>query len=403
MDMAWQTQTGPIREPQTANRRLITAAALAYVVSTGLGVVMRFELLGLGTGLPFDHLLHAHSHTLYFGWAGLGVLVGAMRLLPGTSKGLRRTAILLALSIPAVFFGFLGLGYHPVTIAISTVVMFTWYLAAWLWWREAKTLSGVEISMLRAAFGYLIASSLGIWVLGILQASETGTALSEALAVHAFLLGFAWFLVLAVVGFITVNSRHLGLRLDNDLVRRALTWWAPVAIFTFPLGVSGGPEVAWLGPAARLAGLALLYPAWIWTRALWQAAPPGGRGWAWRAAAIWFGAAAVSTAVVSIAGTGALSAGGRHGLVLYLHVLLVGFISASLLTLLPARTSYGLVNAHHVTLGVMIGGLALAMAGAVMPGLWLAAVGAVGLWGVGVVWALRGNRSLSSVQPREQS
>lgn len=359
---------------------------------------MRFELLGPRTGIPFDHLLHAHSHTLYFGWAGLGVLVEAMRLLPGTSKGLRRTAILLALSIPAVFFGFLGLGYHPVTIAISTVVMFTWYLAAWLWWREARTLKGVGISLLRVAFGYLIGSSLGIWVLGILQASETGTVLSEALAVHAFLLGFAWFLVLGVVGLIVANAHRLGLTVDDDVVRRALTWWAPLAILTFPLGVSGGPEVASLGPAARLAGLALLYPAWIWTRALWHAAPSGGRGRAWRATAIWFGASAVSTAVVSIGGTSALSAAGRHGVVLYLHVLLVGFISASLFALLPTRTSYGVVNAHHVTLGVMITGLALAMAGSVTTGLRLAAVGAVGLWGVGLVWARRSNRSLHSVE-----
>lgn len=54
------------REPRL-RFRLVGAASIAYVSATAIGVMMRLVFVGLDTGLPFDHLLHAHSHTLYFG------------------------------------------------------------------------------------------------------------------------------------------------------------------------------------------------------------------------------------------------------------------------------------------------------------------------------------------------
>lgn len=373
-----------VQQPSTRWRGLIAVVGLSYVIATGLGLVMRFELLGWRTGVPFDHLLHAHSHTLYFGWAGLGVLVMAARALGPHSAALDRTMLFLALSTPAIFLGFLALGYHPVTIAISTVVMLAWYLAIWLWWREAREARGLGFTYLRVAFAYLVASSLGVWVLGVLQGTGAGTPLNETLAIHGFLLGFAWFLVLAVVGLITLNSGRWGLALDDRVVRRALSWWAPLAILTFPLGVIGGPEVSWLGPAARLSGLALVYPAWLWVRALWQAAPSGAWGRSWRLVSAWFAVAATATAVVSAGGTPALGWAGRQGVVFYLHVLLVGFISTVLFALLTDKPPVRRFDAHHLALGVMVAGLTMASAGLFVVGLWVAAVGGVALWAVGV-------------------
>lgn len=372
------------QHPTRAWRGLIVVVGLSYVIATGLGLVMRFELLGWRTGLPFDHLLHAHSHTLYFGWAGLGVLVMAAHALGTHSAALTKTMLFLALSTPAIFLGFLALGYHPVTIGISTVVMFAWYLAIWLWWREARGARGVGFTFLRTAFGYLVASSLGVWVLGILQGTGAGTTLSETLAIHGFLLGFAWFLVLGVVGLITLNSERLGLALDDRVVRRALSWWAPLAILTFPLGVVSGPEVSWLGPGARLAGLILVYPAWLWVRALWHAAPSGTSGRSWKLVSAWFAVAATATAAVSAAGTPALGWAGRQGVVFYLHVLLVGFISTGLFAVLTEKPLVRLFDAHHLALGVMMTGLALASAGLFVAGMWVAAAGGVTLWVVGM-------------------
>jgi hypothetical protein len=352
-------------------------------MATGVGVVMRFELLGVGTGIQFDHLLHAHSHTLYFGWAGLGVLTLAIGLLSAPSVALVRTAAFLALLLPGIFIGFLAFGYNPVTIAISTVVMCGWYVAAWQWWRRARTLTGLDFSYLRAGIAYLVGSSLGIWALAFLQATGTGTGLSETLAIHAFLLGFAWFVVLSIIGLIAALAPGLGLELDEASLRRALIWWVPLAIVTFPLGVVGGPEVDWLGPLARVAGIALVYPAWLLVRGLWVGAIGSPLRVSWRIVAVWFGAAALATAAAGVFGSQVLIAAGRQGVVIYLHVLLVGFVSTSLFTLL-ANPSGRVLGAHHLALAVMVAGLGLAGLGRVRPGFWMAGVGAIGLWIVGI-------------------
>lgn len=361
---------------------LMGTVVLSYVVATGLGVVMRFQLLGWHTGIPFDHLLHAHSHTLYFGWAGLGVLVLAADALPRHQGPLQQTILFLALSIPAIFVGFLALGYHPVTIGISTVVMVGWYVAIRLWWREAKAAEGTGFRILRVALAYLAASSLGVWVLAVLQATGFGRPLTETLAIHAFLLGFAWFLVLGVAGSLVIHAQRLGIHLDQHELQRALRWWAPLAIFTFPLGVSGGPEFGWLGAISRLAGVALLYPGWLWARALWR-----GTGRHWKPVAVWFAMTTVATSFVAVAGTPALDLVGRQGVVAYLHVLLVGFVSASLFNLLSERPPTRVLRFHHLMLGIMVVGLTLASAGLFKIGMWVAAGGGLGLWVVGVIWA----------------
>lgn len=381
------TRTAGRKPTRTRHRSLFGAATLSYVVATGLGVVMRFELLGFATGVEFDHLLHAHSHTLYFGWAGLGILILAIDLLPSTGLALVRTAAFLAVTLPGIFFGFLAFGYNPATIAISTVVMLGWYVAAWQWWRQARGIASLAFSLMRAGIVYLVGSSLGIWALAALQATGIGTNLSENLAIHAFLLGFAWFLVLAIVGLVVAHSPRLGLNLNGPRLRRALGWWVPLAIITFPLGVVGGPEVDWLGPAARMAGIALLYPAGLFVRTLWTGAAASPLRISWRMVAVWFGSSALATASAGVFGSGILVAAGRQGVVIYLHVLLVGFVSTSLFALLTDRGLRSVLGAHHITLGLMVAGLLLATLGWVQPGFWLAAVGAVGLWLTGVIWA----------------
>jgi len=377
------------REGRSWSRhRLVGVAAIAYVVATGAGVAMRLVFLGVDVGVPFDHLLHAHSHTLYFGWAALGVLIGAGELVPEPGARLVRTAWALALAIPLILFGFLAFGYNPATIAISTVVMVGWYMAAWFWWQASTGTSGIDSSFFRSAFGYLVAASLGVWVLGFLQASGRGTALSESLSVHAFLLGFAWFLVFGVVGMIFANSARLGMDLNAGRIRRALWWWLPLAFLTFPLGVVGGPEVEGLGPLARGAGLALLYPGWLWASALWKGARTAHNPFIWKMAAGWFAVAAMATGLVAAFGSGFLLLAGRQGIVVYLHVLLVGFVTTSLFALLPRRVPAGWVLvAHNAALSVMLAGLVAAAAGIVETGFWIAAAGAVALWCTGAVWA----------------
>jgi len=304
-------------------------------------------------GPPFDHLLHAHSHTLYFGWAGLAVWALVFsRHAPG--RALARTVGATVAVLPLLFASFLAQGYGPASIAASTVMMLLWYAAVGLWWRVGR--GGANDAFLRAAFAYVVVSSLGVWVLAGLQASGLGTPLAESLAVHAFLLGFARFFLLAVLGLLVERDLLAGAPLA-----RLLPWWVALGWLTFPLGVAGGPEVPVLGPLARLAGLVLVVPTVAAARHLWRSRPDRWpAGWVGR----WLGGTLVVTAVlegvVAAGGTSVIVAGGRHGVVLYLHVFLLGFVTTALLALLGAGSR--LLGVHVAGTALLLAGLAVAVA-----------------------------------------
>jgi hypothetical protein len=361
-------------------------AMAAYVAATLLGVTMRMDLAGVSSGFAFDHLLHAHSHTLYFGWGALGLLALALR---GTDPpaGWFRLAVLGAVAVvPALFLGFLATGYHPVTIAISTVAMLVWYAVGVGWWRRLHAVEPTARLAQRYGIVYLFGSSLGVWALAAIQA-RGGSALAETLAIHAFLIGFGWFLVLMVVGAVLQRADRTGWAVEHRTVRRAIHWWAAVAWVSFPLGVAGGPEVWGLGPLARIAGLVLLVPGVWWVRTLWRAASRRPDGILLRASAAWFGLTMVTTAAVGLVGTPAITFGGRQGVVIHLHALFLGFLTPLLALLLSRNSIRTPLLAHHAGLVVMLSGLSVVAVGLHAVGAWVALAGAAAVWMAGVRWA----------------
>jgi hypothetical protein len=379
-------------EPRNPLSNLLTRVAVfSYLGATLLGVAMRFEFVGAPSGIPFDHLLHAHSHTLYFGWMALGLLAASLSRFGRVTPALRRTAHTLVLLTPVLAFGFLAFGYHAFTIAVSTAVMLGWYVVIVSWWRQLPSLESVTALAYRYGLGYLAASSLGIWALAGIQATD-GSALARELAIHAFLLGFGWFVVFAVTGSLLASRTRLELTIDPERFRFLLHGWGATAWATFALGVPGGPEIWGLGPTARLAGFLILIPGSVFIHQLWTTGPRVRL--LTRLAALWFAVSLATTATAALGGSAALVAGGRQGVVIHLHATFVGFVTPLLvLTLTPAKPRS--LYAHHAGLAVMLLGLVIAAAGEPRTGMWIAAIGAIALWMAGAAWSrsiVRGDR-----------
>lgn len=348
-----------------------------YVVATTLGLLLRAVYVGVPAPLPFDHLLHAHSHALYFGWAGLAVLVAAA----GRRRRVRRWAWAALVSTLPLLVGFLIQGYGPVSIAASTVVMLVWYGGMISWWRGRRGQRGP--AGVGVALAYVVVASAGIWVLAPVLASGGGDTLAAALAIHAFLSGFAWAMVMGAAALVA----DLGLVAVGP-TRRALAGWAATAWLLFPLGVAGGPEVPGLGAAARLAGILVLFPTWHWLRGVWIGVAADEHRSSLRASAVFLVVAVSGLAAVSVGGTAVLSFVGRQGVVMYLHALLLGGVTTMLVCHLGVG-SRGIrlpLRAHVVGVAVMLGGIALLAAGS-GTGAWMALLGATVTWAAGLFWA----------------
>lgn len=350
---------------------------VVFVTATLLGVLLRAIYVGWSPGVPFDHLLHAHSHSLYFGWAGLAILVATAR----SGISLKWAWASLILNLPMAV-AFLIQGYGPASIAASTLVMLAWYGSILSWWRRDRStgaMPGIGI-----AFAYVLLASGGIWALAIIQATGRGETLAANLAIHAFLSGFAWGLV---IGAATLAAR-LDL-VDHGAHRRAVRGWAAVAWILFPLGVLGGPEVPVLGWAARVGGMLVLYPTWLWIRGVWRGSGSDLHRLSLRGAAASLGMAVVGLAAVAVGGSSLLSLLGRQGIVFYLHALLLGSVSTLLIRYLGDALGPRLrlpLLGHVAGVTVMLAGIALLTRG-LHGGSWLALAGAAVSWLAALSWS----------------
>jgi len=358
--------------------RFLRIALGFYLVATALGLLLRVAFVQRVAGLNFSNALHAHSHTLYFGWVGLAVFALAFERIGARGRAVSAVLWSIAAISLASFLSFLEGGYSRTSIVISSVALGVWLAAAGLWWRRARGQRGVDVAFLRAGVIYLVLAVGAALARVGLMVAKVGGPQGGRLAVFAFLHCFAGFFLLSLMGLLIAEAPRLGARFDEARLRRQLHIMAPLAWLTFPLGVEGGDSGA-LGFVARAAALVLLYPGALWAWSLWRA------GLRWLA--VWF-VLKLGMEAAGALGLAAWAVRMRHPTILFLHVVLLGFITGGLLLLvLPrlGRRPGPALTLHHLGLAGMSAGLGLtSLAGLglpalVRPGLVLAAAGGGGI------------------------
>ncbi|MBF5045733.1 hypothetical protein FGE12_25220 [Aggregicoccus sp. 17bor-14] len=376
-----------------------------YLLATSLGLLLRLAFVSpLLAWLPFGNALHAHSHTLYFGWVGLALFALAFERLgaPGAplARADRAALTLIHLVSLATFVAFLHSGYGRPGVIVSASSLFVWLYAAARLALRLRGRTGVAYGFLRGALAYLVLAMLGAVGRVVLLAAHVKDAHLGQLAVFAFLHCFAGFFVLGLMGLLVLHAAELGVRFEEAPLRRLLRWKVLLAWLTFPLGVPGGSSGA-LGWAARAAALALAYPGFLWVRTLWRASrsTQGSLRGLLRWVALW----ALLEGGMEAAGALGLSEWAtrlHHPAILYLHVLLLGVVTGGLLLplLLQLGRRPGALHLHHAGLALMAAGLALTGAGMqgllgfgtqlLRAGLVLAAAGGAGVVLAGFALAL---------------
>lgn len=371
-----------------------------YVLAMAVGLLLR-----LGSVLPihlpsYANALHAHSHTLFFGWGALGIFALVFRRLGEEGRRVRALLASIAGLSAASFVSFLHGGYSLPSIVLSTLSLGIWAWAIATAWRSMRGKRALDIAFLRAGLVYLGIACIGAIVRVVLIATAA-SAHQKSLAVYAFLHAFGWFFVFSVTGLLVHEARVRRLHVDERRFRRMLDLALPTAWLAFPLGVVGGSQGA-LGVLARLSALWLAFPMASGVVALWRissSAEPALRG-AFRWLAFWLGIAALSSLAGGL-GFAELAVRSRHLAILHLHVLLAGYVSFGLMTALfstlGARLGVGSLL-HNLGLAIMSLGLALAALpvlgwsrspGVAFAGAVLAALGGALVFAAGVGFCVR--------------
>lgn len=208
---------------------LWSASLLFFIIAGCTGVMFRIGMTGLDFfGLSLQNIRHAHSHFMFFGWAGLLPLIILYEDIVAVSSNVRKSAkyslVAILILSPVTYIFFLLWGYHPVSIGdahipmaaiLSSFVMIAWYGFAVSYFRHKPTQAYEYSSWFQLAFVLLIVSSFGAWGVGILQIFEIENALIPKALTHFFLGTFTegW-VVLFVIGMIV---RSLNMK-NNDFL-----------------------------------------------------------------------------------------------------------------------------------------------------------------------------------------
>ena len=379
-----------------------------FCLAGATGVLFRMTAVYGGVErLSLANIRHAHSHLMYMGWATPALMGLIWGLLPREATmpyrcafhGVVGATFATALLCYPLFllYGYspvqLGPVYMPVAAAASGLNILCWYAFVGLYvvgtWGRDRT---GALRLWDVAVGVLVVSTLGAWGIGVLHGIGVQSPIWTTAAIHFYLDLFSegWF-VLGMMG-VAVATIEGAAKVD---------WTRPLLIvgaglpFSFLMALpsaylSGPVALAGRGGGLLVGGGLLLMVSRLGRCLKW-----GQAIWLWGLPLLTLGlkaAAQVAGAVVP----GVWVGDGPALRVLYLHLMLLGFVSMGLVagarlvwhTVSRGEVAafYGAVGLVLVTLGALVwpgGGLAREAAawGATVPvGVGLAMLGR-GLFG----------------------
>src|SRR5690606_15322983 len=204
--------------------------ALGYfVLAAVLGVVLRFFPV---TDLPINYrfMVHTHSHIALLGWVYLALTVILSRSLLDMERGRKKYKVLFWLTqvtLIGMLLSFPFQGYGLFSIIFSTLFLFCSYFYFAFFTRHVKAGSKGSNSLrcIRAAFWYMVLSSIGPWALGAIMTTLGPASIWYRIAIYFYLhFQYNGWMVLALVGLFIFLLEKRGTKLPAQGFNRF--FWA---------------------------------------------------------------------------------------------------------------------------------------------------------------------------------
>lgn len=235
----------------------------AFVVGTGIW--MRIYPFS-PSRVPYDHLLHAHSHVAFLGWVFLGLLLIFLKIIWTNIKSKKHVHFMIITVIIVtilMFFAYIYQGYDVFSIIMATLHIFVEYWVAlfiYLQMKKSRLFSKTASLYIKGALIALVISSIGPFLLGFIAAKGLQDSYLFEMTIY-FYLHFqynGWFLLFLIGLFITIiQSKKIKV---NELLMKRAFWLYLISLFPGYLH-----SVLWvdLGTAATIVSAIGVVGQWI--------------------------------------------------------------------------------------------------------------------------------------------
>lgn len=146
-----------------------------FFVAACIGLLLRWHIVYPIPTLNYSFWLHGHSHVMFLGWVVNTFLVGYMINYEWVGKKYLRLFVVIQILIVCMLIFFPMQGYAPVTIAISTLHTFCFWLFSIWFFRDSRRHRGLaSVQFARYAFILFFIASIAPFALGPLVAIGHG-------------------------------------------------------------------------------------------------------------------------------------------------------------------------------------------------------------------------------------
>ena len=206
-------------------KKYIHMTFLLLLLTAISGVWLRAFGLWPSTTMPYDNVLHAHSHLALIGWLFIAAfLIFLLFYKEDFQHKIHPKLILMTLIVTSLFMflAFLYQGYGILSVALSTLHIFVEYWAVVYVWLNIRNRKMPGVAKLFIIGGLIanVVSSLGPYVLAYLSATQqTHLALFDV-AVYFYLhFQYNGWLTLFLIGMFLLFLDKMHITVNNRLIK----------------------------------------------------------------------------------------------------------------------------------------------------------------------------------------
>src|SRR5690625_4396848 len=208
-----------------------------FIITALSGLFMRITPFMQISSIPYDNVLHGHSHVAILGWAFFGSFLILLVLLWSDIKNklhsIFLTTTLFIVSL-LMFVAFLIQGYGLFSIIMSTIHIFIEYWAIIFIYQQLKVqkkISSIGTLFIKGSLITLFISSIGPFTLAYISANKLQDSALFDMAIYFYLhFQYNGWLTLILIGTFLLIIQQKGIEIQNSLVRSGF-WIYFISLF----------------------------------------------------------------------------------------------------------------------------------------------------------------------------